>query len=407
MSVVALKPRKLPSWIGSFEDATEHLHAPLLFRRWAGICTLAGVLERKTWVQARGSKLYPNLYTIFVAPPGIGKSLTLSLVEIFWRNLTGLHVAPTSLTKAALIDALAGAGRQIVRPGLVPPFVEFNSLLVVASELGVLLPAYENDFMNTLTNIYDGYQYEERRRSKDIHLTIEHPQINLVGATTPSYLNTFMPMGAWDQGFISRTLLIFSGELIRGDLFDVREGDNNMLSALQADLKSISTYFGEFDIDDETRTALNNWHRLGGPPVPEHPKLAHYCTRRTAHLLKLCMVAAVSTGSDLLITIEHYRTALAWLLEAEEAMPDIFRAMKGGGDASAMDEAWHFLFQIYAKSKKPVNEAMLYQFLRERVPSYAIEKIIDTMVKSGMARRTQEPTTGMNVYTPAARQPNV
>src|SRR5262245_36744470 len=112
------------------------------------------------------------------------------------------------MTSASLIDALNESARRIVRLGD-PPYIEFNSLTVISRELGVLIPSWEAALMNNLTDIYDGYVVDQKRRGKDLRIKIDYPQINLLGACTPSYLNEVMPAGAWDQGFISRTLLIY------------------------------------------------------------------------------------------------------------------------------------------------------------------------------------------------------
>ena len=55
------------------------------------------------------------------------------------------------------------------------------------------------------------------------------------------------------------------------------------------------------------------------------------------------MVACVSDGNELIITIEHYNRALEWLLEAEIYMPDIFKSISVGGDAKAIEDIYSFL----------------------------------------------------------------
>jgi hypothetical protein len=283
-----------------------------------------------------------------------------------------------------------------------PPYVEFNSLMVLAGELGVLLPIYDNDFMNVLTAIYDCYPYAERRRSKDLKIAIPSPQLNLFAATTPSYLNALLPEGAWDQGFISRMILVYSGERILSPLFMEDSRDEAMYSALLTDLKIIGEYYGQLTFDNDAAERISNWHTMGGPPVPEHPKLAHYVTRRTAHALKLSMVAAACRGDfNYDISLSDVETALTWLLEAENAMPDIFRSMNSGGDSAAIEDTWYMVWQTFSKEKKPVSHARVVAHLRARVPSHSVDKIIDIMVKSEMLKL--ELTSGGQVYRPAPK----
>lgn len=386
--------RRLPDFITAFEEYTDGLPSPLVFRRWAGISCLAGAMERKLWVRTLGSDLYPNLYVCFVAPPGIGKTVAISKAEHLWRGLRHHHVAPTSITKAALIDALNDATRSIIRPAASPPILEFNSLIIIAGELGVLIPGYDNDFMNTLTAIYDGHPYAERRRSKDLKLGIPAPQINLLGATTPSYLNAVMPEGAWDQGFLSRTLLIYSGERILSDIFAERSDNENLRADLAHDLALIGDMCGKIQFTPDAARRISDWHTSGGDPVPDHPKLAHYLTRRTAHSIKLAMVAGVSRADfDFVLELRDINKALEWLFDAEAAMPDIFRAMKSGGDSAAIDETWHFAWSTYNREGKvSVAKARIIAHLRTRVPSHSVDKILKVMEDSGMLRPEVGPS---------------
>lgn len=370
---------------------------------------IASVLERKVWARTRGSNLYPNLYVVLVGPPGIGKSAILSHSERMLRAMEpDLHVAPSSVTTASVIDSLAAAERKIIRTNATPNFVQFNSLQVVASELGVFLPQYDPAFMNTLTKLYDGEIYEERRRASKVqHVKIEYPLLSILGGTTPSYLNSFLPEGAWDQGFTSRTILVYCGEQAKPDLWkDDGKYDNEetLLRGLMHDLKQIHQLFGKVEWDRATMQALSAWDHAGGPPAPEHGKLTHYNSRRTAHLIKLCVIAAIARSNDLHITIEDYNIALSWLLEAEAQMPDIFRSYGVSQDARTIEDCWYFVFQAYTKTKKPVGEHRIVSFLSSRAPSHQVTKIIEIMVKAKAL--TPDVSTGILGYIPAARKPD-
>lgn len=375
--------RLLGDWIEAFMEQTAHLPSPEIFRKWAAISAVAGVLERKVWVRSLNMDLYPNLYVVLVGPPGVGKTVSTAFVEELWRALSGLHVAPKSVSKASLIDSLAEAKRSKTLIGEKSVYLQYNSLLVNAGELGVLIPQYDSDFMNILTDIYDGRVYEERRRSRDLHIKIEKPQLNLLAATTPSYLNSTLPEGAWDQGFLSRTFLVFSGETALVDLFTEEAIAEESLGMLRSDLRAISDLIGPFGFSEAAREAIRAWHLAGGPPRPEHPKLVHYNTRRSAHLLKLCMVASASRSNDRLIAIEDYQTALGWLLEVEVVMPEIFKALGARGDGQIVEEAVHFVYKIYMTTKEPVAEHRLINFVSERVPAYNVLRIIEIMERAG------------------------
>lgn len=380
------------------------LPSPSLFRKWVAIFFLAAAMERKIWVRTMGSNLYPGLFVFLVGPPGIGKGQAIHMGESILREVPDLKVGPSDMTSASMIDALNESSRKIVQLQAAEPYVEFNSLIVVSRELGVLLPSWDSSLMNNLTDIYDGFTLDQKRRGKDLRIKIPSPQINLLGACTPSYLNEIMPAGAWDQGFISRTILIYSGERFRKDPFGESPSFTGRLrNDLLHDLKTIASIYGPMSFTSPAIQAIKAWVGASCPPEPTHLKLQFYNARRTAHLLKLCMISSMSRSNDRVIGIEHYSEALNWLIEAEALMPDIFKSMTSGGDSSAMEEAWSYAWNLYSKEKKPIAEHRIVHFLRERVPAHSVMRCLEIMVKSHMVKISLQGGA-FNGYEPTSRE---
>lgn len=362
-------------------------------------------MERRLWTHTYGSNLYPNLFTFLVGTPGGGKTFPIKeAVRPLWKSIADLFVSPTSMTSASLSDDLNAAKRRIVRPAAIPPYVEFNSLQIALNELSIMFPAYDGELMNRFTDLYDCDVYEETRRAKSIKISIPNSQVNLIAATTPSYLNELMPPGAWDQGFISRVIMVFSGEKIIKPLFSMKPRNPELFKALSEDLKIIMESFGQFRWESSAVAAMENWARAGGPPIPDHPRLQHYNSRRNAHLLKLSMVASIARGdNDMTVTLADFQNALSWLVEVEYFMPDIFKSMITGGDSAAMDEVYHFVFSIYTKEKKPLAEHRIVRFISERVPAHSVMRVFETMFKSNMLEVESHDAQGRNLWKPVAR----
>lgn len=388
-------PRKIKGWVAAFEQATINTGSPARLRRWAGIACLAGALEQKVWVHTKGSPLYPNLYTIFVAPAGIGKSEAFKAVRHLWGKLKEHKIAASSVSKASLIDELADAQRVLVHPGRNPPTIEFHSLKILASELTVFLPDYATEFMSLMTNIYDTEPFAERKRILKHKIEIPRPQINFLAGTTPSSLVQLLPEGAWDQGFLSRSMLVYDADVIVQSLFGQEGLDAGLMGKLEADIQEIGNLYGEAKFTPDAAKFIDAWHMGGREPVPDHPKLQHYLSRRTAHLLKLSQVACVSDANELVITVEHIQQAMDWLFDLEAHIPEIFKAMSNGGEGKVMEEAWHMLFQFAARYQKGAPRSLLIEFISRRVPSHAVERIIDLMEKADMIRAVAEKGQGV------------
>lgn len=386
--------REYPDWIDEFVQSTSTTNSPEIFRRWAAITCIAGALERKVWAVSQRRPVYPNIYTILVAPPGIGKSQISSVVEKMWRSLPDHHVAPTSMSRAAMADALNNAERIIQRPRETPATVKFNSLKILSNELGTLLPSYDTEFMANLTDIYDGSPYDESKRSLKEPILIQHPQLNMLAGTTPSHLNSFLPAGAWDQGFLSRAFLVYSGLKIRSKLFGHSE-EVEEYPELLADLKQMAALYGSVEWSREAIEAIEAWHLGGNLPEPDHPKLKNYNTRRTIHALKLSIIFSVSRSNSLKVELEDYQRAMDALHEMEEYIPDIFKAMNTGGDSQAIEDCWHFVMKLGVKAKgQPIPEQYVIQFLAERVPAHNIENILGIMVRQRLLKQVQVNKVG-------------
>lgn len=353
-------------------------------------------MERKVWARAYAEAMYPNIFAILVGPAGVGKTVITSRVDRLWQELMedGHYVASSSLTAASLLDDLHEAERRIVRPTENPPVETFNSLKICSNELSSLIPGYDTEFMAMLTDIYDCRRFSQRRRTRNLNIQIDQPQLNLLAGTTPSYLNSVLPEGAWDQGFLSRTILIYSGEIVKRPLFKEENYNQELWDALASDLRKIGNLYGKAEFTPEAAKCLEDWDLEGGPPAPEHPKLTTYSTRRTAQTLKLCMVSSVSRSDDLTITLDDVQQAMDWLIEAEHYMPDIFKSMSSGGDSRAIEDTWYHVYQLWMKEKEPIAERRVVQFLQERVPAHSVQRVLDVMQKAGAIEKQ------LNGYVP-------
>lgn len=302
--------------------------------------------------------------------------------ETLLRAVGDVYVAPSSLTTASLIDTINNSKRVIHGP---IPYI-FNALQVVSSEFGVFLPAYDNAFMNTLTKLYDGELYEERRRTGKVnHIKIEFTLLSILAACTPEFINTVMPESAWDQGFASRTIFVYNGPVKKKSLFpgitSVNTSDS-LYKTLLLDLVDIKGRNGGFEWEPLAITAIEEWYSSGCKPVPEHARQKTYINRRETHLMKLAMVSSIAKGDSMIVTVENVYEALSWLIQAEATFPEIFANSGITGEGRTIEDLCFIIRKHFDKTKRPVSEHILVNYLKDRVPSYSITKIIEIMVKA-------------------------
>jgi hypothetical protein len=383
--------RKCPSWIERFVEHTVNLESSELYRKWSAIGMIAAVLEQKVWVDT-GSPLYPNLYTFLVGDAGIGKSRAImAAAGIVREALPEIYFGATSMTRASLSDYMNEAKRFIANIPHAP--IEYNSLVVVADEFSAFMHEYDSALVSSLVEFYDVNPYSEGRRVGTIRIKIAKPQLNILTGSTPSNLIHTLKDYVWEQGLMSRVIMIYANDRPLIDVFHTPPMPKP--ADLIHDIKVINTLIGEFQYTDDFAKAMHNWKLLKLTPVPEHPKLTHYNTRRWAHLLKLTMIACVDRSNDLILEVQDFNRAMAWLLEAEGYMGLIFQVGSVVPDSRVMDEVVHFIKQ----HPGAVEEHIVVNFMRGRTSSMTIGPMLKNMEAARMIVAVGVDSRGMKKFT--------
>lgn len=370
-------------------EYTEGLQSPRIFRLWSGISMIAGALERRVWASYGDYVTYPNLYVMLVAPPGVGKYVIEHVREL-WReiklpdsSLPAFHVGSDSVSKASLIDEMAQAKSVRLAPEG-PPLV-YHSLLVASEELAVLLPTFDPEFVANLNSLFNNRSsYTESRRTSIVKsVKFPNPCLNLLVGTQPAQMADRFPDNVWDTGIARRLIMIYapSGPLL--DIFTPRPQSGRIYQRLVQDLSLLASLFGVVKWEPSGFERLREWHLQGNPPRPSHSKLSNYLNSRTMFLVKLSMISACAARGELVVRESDVTRALGWLLEAEELMPGVFRAMLGKSDGQVIDEMYEYILALWKKDRtRAVIGASLRRFLVDRTPADRIEKLIEVAERS-------------------------
>jgi hypothetical protein len=402
--------RILPDWIESFLKYTDRKGSPLIFRKWAAIAAVGGALERRVLFENDLGTVYPNLYVMLCAPPGVGKSQAIEPVRELWRSVpdNGLRVTGDDMTKAGLLDELEDAPAKFAY--LTESRVdEYRSVLIAAGEFSILLSQMDQGFMANLTKLWDGSpEFRERKRSKGKSETIVGPIVTLLAGAQPGTLVATLPPTAWDQGFMARFILVYSEatavvrRIASKTAFDsVSERSHiDLKTGLTADMGHLSRMVGIMEFTPDAEDLIEKYNESAIAPVPTHSKLQHYTRRRREVLLKLCLISSASYGNSLRMTVRDVERAVGWMHEAELTMPDVFAAMVGKSDSDLLDELHMFVYGVHTKLQKPVPRRVIWAFLATKVPSDRITHILNTAVKAGLLRSEDMDGSEGSAFTP-------
>lgn len=284
------------------------------------------------------------------------------------------------MTSASLVDALS-ASKRVFQYHDGKGYVErtYNSMILLPDEWASFADKYDDAFIGNLTTFYDvTIPYSQWRRGKDLKVVIPSPQINMLCGSTPTNLLKYMPEHAWDQGFTSRIILVYSNEREIKDDFDTARRERELPSKMVSDFQQIGALNGEFKTDQEFQDLVNHWRVSGENPRPTHPKLVHYNSRRRAHVYKLAMVSSADRGNSMRIDATDFHRAIGWLESAELNMNLIFDEGQTSTDARAMDE-----IVDYCRRKGELSASGIMAYAMRKVPAYQVAKVIDILVHAG------------------------
>lgn len=374
--------------IDLFLDYSAGMPSPLILRKWAAISMVGGAARRQVSIRTAGLNLYPNLFVLLVAPPGVGKSVAINAVHDLWASTGSFNIAPSAMTKAAMIDSL--------KAGLVKEVDEnldlSHSLLIASGEFGVLLPGHDLDFLSTLNELFDCRPVFNTRTRSGGELSIDKPHLSLLAGTQPKYLGEILPESAFGLGFTSRIIMVYSAEPVKVPLFNGPASRNRGLeSEIVSRLRVLAKARGEMAFQPDAAEAIEAWYSGGCRPIPVHHKLLNYNVRRHMHVLKLSMIFALAEDR-MTITLSDFEQARDVLIEAEDWMPEIFKEMSSGSEIDIIEECYGFCINVFERSgRRPIPHNKIIHFLSRKVEVRKIPWILNTMIQAGRLREVTDP----------------
>src|SRR5574343_630610 len=82
---------------------------PKEFAIWSALSMIAGAVGDRVWLEAAdGTRTYPNLYVVLVAPSGAGKGVTVDpIIRYLYPVRDAIRLAPSKMTSASCMDFLS------------------------------------------------------------------------------------------------------------------------------------------------------------------------------------------------------------------------------------------------------------------------------------------------------------
>lgn len=394
--------RHFPNWLTAYMEHTKHSESPDAFHFWTGVSTIAGALRRRVWIDMRHFQWTPNFYIVLVGPPGIAsKSTTIRIGTSLLEKVDGIKFGPQSMTWQALTEAIAEATEYVdfIRHDGSGDTVAMSAVTCAVPELGTFLKMEDSALVDVLISMWDGQLENWGHKTKSSgNVDIKNPWLNLIGCTTPTWLEQNFPESAIGGGLTSRIMFIY-GEtkrhLVAYPDEHIQEADyNDRRDKLIADLKRIATLTGGYSISQDARAWGRDWYAKlwsARPPDMANDRYSPYISRKQTHMHKLAMVLAAAQREKLIIEKDDLIQADRLLTSIEPHMLKVFEAV------GMVDQAKHIaVITSHVNAYGWIEVNALYRLLMNNMTQRDFKEALTIAVTQKLIRPEQRVgTNGM------------
>lgn len=386
--------RNLPDFINGWLEYTEPLPTPLIFRIWSAIGAMSCALGRRVWIKtnSRMPLCFPNLFLMLVAPPGIGKDVSINKVadliitaNAISKNGIVARLGGESISPKGLVDKLAdNASKQTFtyRRGHEQVTAEFHSLTFCIGELGTAIPEYDPRLIPLLNDLYNNKPaYEDAIRG--IEVRVPAPHLTLILGNQPNTLAEVFPERTFRMGFTSRIIFVYAHHPVIKDLYVDEEielsWDQSLEQKLAEDFCDMASMAGPFKVTPETKKLINEFSRDKPAEVPG-AKFQDYNTRRPLHAQKLAICASASESNSQVVEVKHWIRALELLFAAEAKMPQIFAEVT---TARGFSETYEEIKGMGGEESEVTHRTLVRKLSRTH-PPYEVKQILELARADGV-----------------------
>jgi hypothetical protein len=381
--------RKLHNWLDAYCEYTRETESAPIFHKWVGLSLLAGVLRKKVWLSLGRIKIFPNLYIVLVAEPGVSrKSQSISYGVDLLNEVPNIVVSSDTITKEALLQDLEGGAVDDLMPD--NAMFRHASLNIISKEFESFLgqKGENTKMLVLLTDLYDSQEIPFKYRTKNSGSnTVPSVYLNLLGATTPESLASCLPPSAIGGGLTSRILFIWSScKTKKVAIPTITPEIKQLRSHLIHDLTIISRMAGNFQFSSECKENWVQWYEgydeTSTGRICSDPAFNGWYSRKPMFLQKIAQALSATESNNMTLEWKYFERALDIVEEAELAMGRTFTAVGKSDIATEVDSVMAII-----RRYKVISEKQVMQMVWRDIDSSKFENVIATATKTGLFER--------------------
>jgi len=386
--------RNFQHWLHAYGEYTRHSESPDLFHFWTGVSTIGGALRRQVWIDQRFFQWTPNFYVVLVGPAGVAaKSTSAKIGMSLLERVDGVHFGPKSMTWQGLVVSLNKATDLVpFGKGIDAEYTPMSCVTCVVSELGTFLRPSDKEMVDVLVDLWDGQKETWRRGlATSDGYEVENPWINVIAATTPSWLQENFDESMIGGGLVSRIVFVYGDKkkmlIPYPSEVQNREEHEKMADMLVEDLQQIASIKGEYKLNAEAIEWGSAWYKDHWERRPEHmasERYSGYLARKQTHIHKLAIVIAAAQRSELVIKKEDIQDANLFMSMLEKDMTTVLQSIGVSENAQFSTEILSYL-KVYTE----MEQNILYRHVMTSMTVKQFEETCTGLIKGGKMRVIQ------------------
>ena len=291
------------SFVSSLIHHTKQYESPTAFWKWSAYSAISAVLRDNVFFVDGDSRLYPNIYVLFVAGSAQRKGRPVTFAEHLIALVNNVKViSGRSSIQAILMDI---GQSETDKSGVMVPG---GSAIFVAPELSAGI-VQDDDSIQILTDIYDfkptGHTSNLIGRGKS---KLDKLVFSMLGASNEELLKSLYSIKAIHGGLLGRTFLVKPDEFRVSNAFP--EANETGFQELVGLLKELAGLKGTFQFSWEAKEFFRVWYEEFRPASSKKPDRAGVLGRLPTNVKKLATILAANDVTQI-VELRHVDQAIA------------------------------------------------------------------------------------------------
>ena len=389
--------RNLTHWIDAYCEYTADTESHTLFNKWVGASIISAALRKKARFELGRIKIYPNLYVVLVAEPGVArKSQAISYGKGIMNSISEINIASDAVTREALLEECAAAAYDDILPS--GKILRHSSVTICSTEFETFL-GQKNDntkMLVLLTEFFDcgdePFKYRTKTQGETV---VPSVYLSILGATTPESLASSLPVIAIGGGLTSRILFVYAkGKAKKVPIPVITPEMERIKGLLEKDLFHISRIAGSYHFNKAAEQEWIKWYNAleieDTNRLCPDPSFNGWYSRKHVFVCKMCQInAAAMASASMEITPESLHRSIQDIEEVEANMGRVFSAVGRSAVTAEVDTVMALI-----KQHKTISEKQLLSIVWRDMDALKFENVVKTAIKTGKVKRQYKVENG-------------